>query len=71
MIDIRAAIEDSIATKKQVIEFCLSDIQSSVELMIRAAKENKSIFWCGNGGSAADSQHMVLSLLHKNMLGHC
>ena len=59
MIDIRGAIEDSIATKKQVIEFCLSDIQSSVELMIRAAKENKSIFWCGNGGSAADSQHMA------------
>ena len=63
MIDIRGAIEDSIATKKQVIEFCLSDIQSSVELMIRAAKENKSIFWCGNGGSAADSQHMAAELM--------
>ena len=63
MIDIRGAIEHSIATKKQVIEFCLSDIQSSVELMIRAAKENKSIFWCGNGGSAADSQHMAAELM--------
>ena len=63
MIDIKGAIEDSIATKKQVIKFCLSDIQSSAELMIRAAKENKSIFWCGNGGSAADSQHMAAELM--------
>ena len=63
MFDVKGAIENSIATKKKVIEFCLNDIQSSVELMIRTAKENKSIFWCGNGGSAADSQHMAAELM--------
>ena len=63
MFDIKGAIEDSIATKKKVIESCLIDIQSSAELMIRTAKENKSIFWCGNGGSAADSQHMAAELM--------
>ena len=63
MFDIKGAIEDSIATKKKVIELCLIDIQSSVKLIIRTAKENKSIFWCGNGGSAADSQHMAAELM--------
>ena len=63
MFDIKGAIEDSIATKKKVIELCLIDIQSSVRLIIRTAKENKSIFWCGNGGSAADSQHMAAELM--------
>ena len=63
MFDIRGAIEDSIAIKYKVIESCLIDIQSSAELMIRTAKENKSIFWCGNGGSAADSQHMAAELM--------
>ena len=33
MVDIRGAIEDSIATKKQVIESCLAEIQSSVEFI--------------------------------------
>jgi len=63
MFDIKGAIEDSIATKKKVIESNLIDIQSSVKLIIRTAKENKSIFWCGNGGSAADSQHMAAELM--------
>ena len=63
MFDIKGAIEDSIATKNKVIESCLIDIQSSAELMISTAKENKSIFWCGNGGSAADSQHMAAELM--------
>ena len=63
MFDIKGAIEDSIATKKKVIELCMIDIQSSVKLIIKTAEENKSIFWCGNGGSAADSQHMAAELM--------
>ena len=63
MVDIRNLIEDSIATKKQVIESCLAEIQSSSDLLVKTAKENKNIFWCGNGGSAADSQHMASELM--------
>ena len=63
MVDIRNVIEDSIATKKQVIESCLAEIQSSSDLLVKTAKENKNIFWCGNGGSAADSQHMASELM--------
>ena len=63
MVDIRNVIEDSIATKKQVIKSCLAEIQSSTDLLVKTAKENKNIFWCGNGGSAADSQHMAAELM--------
>ena len=31
--------------------------------MVETAKNNKNIFWCGNGGSAADSQHMAAELM--------
>ena len=63
MVDIRNVIEDSIATKRQVIESCLAEIQSSSDLLVKTAKDNKNIFWCGNGGSAADSQHMASELM--------
>ena len=63
MVDIIGTIEDSIATKKKVIKTCFKEIQFSAELMIKTAKEHRSIFWCGNGGSAADSQHMAAELM--------
>ena len=31
--------------------------------MIKAAKAGNKILWCGNGGSAADAQHMAAELM--------
>lgn len=33
--------------------------------MIRALCEGKKILWCGNGGSAADSQHLAAELVGR------
>lgn len=38
--------------------------QVSVE-MIRALQNGKKIMWCGNGGSAADSQHLSTELVSR------
>lgn len=60
---IKKTIEESSAIKLDIIKFCLKDIQASIDLMISAIREKKKIIWCGNGGSAADAQHMAAELM--------
>ena len=35
------------------------------EHLIRAIRDGKKILWCGNGGSAADSQHLAAELVGR------
>lgn len=42
---------------------CIEDILSASEVLINAIKNGKKVLWCGNGGSAADSQHMSTELM--------
>lgn len=35
------------------------------ELMVRALNQGRKIIWCGNGGSAADSQHLAGELVGR------
>lgn len=37
----------------------INEIQKSADILLNAAKEKRTVFACGNGGSAADSQHFV------------
>ncbi|MBT4150162.1 MAG: SIS domain-containing protein, partial [Candidatus Marinimicrobia bacterium] len=41
---------------------CLTDIENAAKIMTSASNNNK-ILWCGNGGSAADAQHMSAELM--------
>lgn len=34
-------------------------------VLVDAAKRGATIFWCGNGGSAADSQHLAAELIGR------
>jgi D-sedoheptulose 7-phosphate isomerase len=38
-------------------------IETVANRFIEAVKQNKTIFWCGNGGSAADAQHLATELV--------
>ena len=40
-------------------------IEQVAKLLICSLKENKTIFWCGNGGSASDSQHLTGELIGR------
>jgi len=40
-------------------------IYDASAIMIRALKKGKKILWCGNGGSAADSQHLSAELVAR------
>lgn len=56
-------IKQSIEVKYQLLEECVPDIESSLELIIHSVKEGNKIMFCGNGGSAADAQHLAAELV--------
>src|SRR5438477_12827225 len=40
-------------------------IEKVATLMYSAVQNGRSIFWCGNGGSAADCQHLAAELVGR------
>ena len=63
--DITKQIEDSISVKKNVIKDNVETINEVINTIIAAYKNSKKIIWFGNGGSAADSQHLACELVSK------
>lgn len=63
MLDFKQIINDSIDVKTKILENCVNDIESASEILIKAVKDGNKILWCGNGGSAADAQHMAAELM--------
>lgn len=45
------------------LEACREDIERAAELMINTYKNGGKVLVCGNGGSAADSEHIVGELM--------
>jgi len=53
----------SITTKQQAKKVLMEPIANAVSLLVNALQDNKKILICGNGGSAADSQHFAAELI--------
>ncbi|HZH37623.1 MAG TPA: D-sedoheptulose 7-phosphate isomerase [Flavisolibacter sp.] len=64
MENIKEIITASIDTKQQILqnEDLLAVIESIVEEMVTAFQDGKHVYFCGNGGSAADAQHLAAEL---------
>ena len=60
---IKSQIKDSIIIKNKMLESCIEDVKDAAEIMIKSLKNNGKILWCGNGGSAADAQHLSTELM--------
>jgi D-sedoheptulose 7-phosphate isomerase len=45
------------------LQKCEGDIQAALEILISAYRAGKKLLTCGNGGSAADSEHIVAELM--------
>jgi len=56
---IRDELTASAETKKRIIEECSDKIVKAVDVIIGALNNRKKILLCGNGGSAADCQHLA------------
>ena len=63
MENIKRQLAESAETKQAIIEFCLTDIEAAADLMIGTVQKKKKILWCGNGGSAAQCQHLSTELV--------
>jgi D-sedoheptulose 7-phosphate isomerase len=61
---IQNIINDSIAVKSQLLndEVLLSRIIEVVHLIVSAFRNGNKVYFCGNGGSAADAQHLAAEL---------
>lgn len=59
----RAHIEQSLVVKQALLDQCLEAIVSMGESIAAALANGKRLYIFGNGGSAADSQHMAAELV--------
>ncbi|HLF47267.1 MAG TPA: D-sedoheptulose 7-phosphate isomerase [Chitinophagaceae bacterium] len=61
MEKIKNIITASIETKKLVLEnkSLIDTIKNVVEALTKAFADGKKVYFCGNGGSAADAQHLA------------
>jgi D-sedoheptulose 7-phosphate isomerase len=61
MDKIKKIIKASIDTKQSVLqnEGLLKTIAASVDLIVNAFRNGNRVYFCGNGGSAADAQHLA------------
>lgn len=57
------SLNESSETKKRIGSECLNEIISSVNLLVTTYRNHKKLLLCGNGGSAADCQHIATELM--------
>jgi len=51
----------------QLLDQSIPDIQEASRLMIKGLQDGRKIMFCGNGGSAADAQHLSAELVGRYM----
>jgi D-sedoheptulose 7-phosphate isomerase len=58
-------IQSSIELKEKVLKTQVKIINKVIQEIVRAYKNERKVFWFGNGGSAADAQHLACELVSK------
>jgi D-sedoheptulose 7-phosphate isomerase len=58
---IKELIQSSITTKQLVLENeeLINTVNQVTDIIVAAFKNGNSVYFCGNGGSAADAQHLA------------
>jgi D-sedoheptulose 7-phosphate isomerase len=62
---IQSQFVDSIATKEKALATLAAPIETAVRAMAACLAAGGKVMACGNGGSAADSQHFAAELLNR------
>ncbi len=65
MDDIEIQLQESIDTKKAVLAANRDVIRKIADVLVRAFKDNHHVYLIGNGGSAADAQHLAGELIGR------
>ena len=64
MIKIEKIIQESIAVKTSLLHdaVLVQTVESIAQAVVNAFKADHKVWFCGNGGSAADAQHLAAEL---------
>jgi D-sedoheptulose 7-phosphate isomerase len=60
---IEESLNESAEVKKLMLEKCYDDIHKAADKLADVVKNGKKIMFIGNGGSAADSQHLATEFM--------
>lgn len=60
---ISTSLKESSEVKLLIEKECAADIIKSIDVLVEAFKNRKKLLLCGNGGSAADSQHIAAEFM--------
>lgn len=63
-------LADTATVLGQVRAACLDDVVAASELLIEAFRADHALLICGNGGSAADAQHLATEFVSALTLDH-
>lgn len=58
----------AIADNFRALDACAETVGAMAEAVVAALKAGNTVFFCGNGGSAADCQHLAAELLGRYRL---
>ena len=60
-----AQLEESAEVKRQTIETAVDSIEAAAQMLIDCYRAGGKVLLCGNGGSAADAQHLAAELISR------
>jgi len=63
--EIKVKFDQNIALHQLAKDQLLPKIAQAAEMIIEAYNQGKKVLFCGNGGSAADAQHMAAELVGR------
>lgn len=60
----KRGFEELLADRNGIFErpYYRTQVEAIVDAIVTALQANKKVYWCGNGGSAAEAQHMAAEL---------
>ena len=63
--DFKNALSEHLKLATSLMQNESDKVLKIVNILLKTIKNNGTIFWCGNGGSAADSQHLNAELIGR------
>ena len=65
--EINKGIDESLSLLEAIKsdELLMEEINKAAHLIVKAVQSNKTIFWCGNGGSSSMSQHFAAEFVGR------
>ncbi|MCE1165712.1 MAG: D-sedoheptulose 7-phosphate isomerase [Bacteroidetes bacterium] len=60
---IDASLKESSEVKLEVLKHCYDDITKAADMLLESVRNGGKLLFCGNGGSAADCQHIATEFM--------